>query len=286
MPESTTYDPEQWKAAVWIRRNFGVGPYRLKILVIEGKVRVRFDHTRASPCSTASPTSGSTSRSGASKSRARCRSWHKQRATAKLAAQSELAAALPRQPHSDAPGPVRLLRRAGAFALSPLRCADATSPQSVRFSGAAPMTHADYFGQLREQRRKNLSIPATRSTGFFVRWEPRGHHTGGFRLPNDPQEPTSWYARDPCVGKTAPFYPVCTLNRLDLLSRGFWPVAIYPQGIKLKGRRKPTKGKAPIGTAWGAKQRTERNSKVISSNTPNVESEPVLDLVEALAARG
>lgn len=39
---------------------------------------------------------------------------------------------------------------------------------------------------------------------------------------------------------------------LDLLGRGFWPVPIYPPGIKVKGWPEPTKGKEPIGKAWGA----------------------------------
>lgn len=37
---------------------------------------------------------------------------------------------------------------------------------------------------------------------------------------------------------------------IDLLDRGFWPVAIYPPGIE-RDSAPVTKGKEPIGTAWG-----------------------------------
>jgi hypothetical protein len=43
---------------------------------------------------------------------------------------------------------------------------------------------------------------------------------------------------------------------LDLLDRGFWPVPIYPPGVRL-GKR-ITKGKEPIGERWGAKRWTEK----------------------------
>jgi hypothetical protein len=42
---------------------------------------------------------------------------------------------------------------------------------------------------------------------------------------------------------------------LDLLGRRFWPVPIYPPGVRL-GKR-TTKGKEPIGEGWGAERWTE-----------------------------
>jgi hypothetical protein len=42
---------------------------------------------------------------------------------------------------------------------------------------------------------------------------------------------------------------------LDLLRRGFWPVAICPRGVKLGNRL--TRGKEPIGDKWGLEQWTE-----------------------------
>src|SRR4051794_20052359 len=58
--------------------------------------------------------------------------------------------------------------------------------------------------------------------------------------------------------KTARSNPSALSTALDLLDRGFWPIAIYPPGIKLKGRKEPTKGKEPIGEAWGTERWTAK----------------------------
>jgi hypothetical protein len=42
---------------------------------------------------------------------------------------------------------------------------------------------------------------------------------------------------------------------IALLAAGFWPVVIYPPGVEREGKP-PTKGKEPIGDAWGAKRIT------------------------------
>lgn len=44
---------------------------------------------------------------------------------------------------------------------------------------------------------------------------------------------------------------------LELLRRGLWPVAIYPPGVKRKGRDDLTNGKEPIGEKWGTERWTE-----------------------------
>jgi hypothetical protein len=45
---------------------------------------------------------------------------------------------------------------------------------------------------------------------------------------------------------------------IRLLERGFWPIAIYPPGIVPRGWDRPTKGKEPIGEAWGLERWSER----------------------------
>lgn len=42
----------------------------------------------------------------------------------------------------------------------------------------------------------------------------------------------------------------CKAVAVELLAKGFWPVAIYPPGVEREGRD-PTKGKEPIGQGWG-----------------------------------
>ena len=51
-------------------------------------------------------------------------------------------------------------------------------------------------------------------------------------------------------------YPPALDTAIDLLGRGFWVIATYPAGVKLGNRL--TKGKEPIGEAWGLKQWDER----------------------------
>ncbi len=52
----------------------------------------------------------------------------------------------------------------------------------------------------------------------------------------------------------------------DLLARGFWPVAIYPPGVQLDKR--VSKGKEPIGDAWGAERWDEKRLRAAYRKYP------------------
>ena len=43
---------------------------------------------------------------------------------------------------------------------------------------------------------------------------------------------------------------------VGMLAAGLWPIPIYPPGVTLPDRKKPTEGKEPIGKAWGAERNT------------------------------
>lgn len=47
MSESGPYDPVEWSSANWLYLNFGLSPYKIKCLLLDGKVRTRLDHTRS-----------------------------------------------------------------------------------------------------------------------------------------------------------------------------------------------------------------------------------------------
>jgi hypothetical protein len=58
---------------------------------------------------------------------------------------------------------------------------------------------------------------------------------------------------------------------LDLLCKNYWPVAIYPKGCDIPtkgGGKKIAKGKEPIGTAWGMRQRTESELRAVYERIP------------------
>ena len=89
-------------------------------------------------------------------------------------------------------------------------------------------------------------------------------------------------------GKSAPTStkpPSALDTALDLLGRGFWPVAIYPPGVKLPKRT--TKGKEPIGENWGIERWDEKRlAAPLSGSTPRPESEPAWDLDAPLVVGG
>jgi hypothetical protein len=76
--------------------------------------------------------------------------------------------------------------------------------------------------------------------------------------PSNSCPPSAAANGDPKPPPARPVKPPATAlsTALDLLRRGFWPVAIYPPGVKL-GKR-VTKGKEPIGKKWGAERWTEQ----------------------------
>jgi hypothetical protein len=49
MSLSNEFDPTEWRSAIWITKNLGVGAYRIKCLLVEGRLRTRLDHTRCYP---------------------------------------------------------------------------------------------------------------------------------------------------------------------------------------------------------------------------------------------
>lgn len=60
--------------------------------------------------------------------------------------------------------------------------------------------------------------------------------------------------------------PSALETALNLLTRGFWPIAIYPPEIKL-GKR-TAKGKEPIGENWGAEQWDEKRLRAAFQKHP------------------
>jgi hypothetical protein len=70
-------------------------------------------------------------------------------------------------------------------------------------------------------------------------------------------------------GQGEPAPPTCQAAAIELLTTGFWPVAIYPPGIDRKGKT-TTKGKEPIGGAWGLAKITSRQISARFGRYPDV----------------
>ena len=88
------------------------------------------------------------------------------------------------------------------------------------------------------------------------------------------------------MSRTAPRSPMFALDTaLDLLGRGFWPIAIYPPGVT-KRDGKISKGKEPIGRDWGTERWDEKRLRLPSGNTPRPELESVLGPAEVPPAHG
>jgi len=70
------------------------------------------------------------------------------------------------------------------------------------------------------------------------------------------------------MSRTAPPSPMFALDTaLDLLGRGFWPIAIYPPGVT-KRDGKISKGKEPIGRDWGTERWDEKRLRAAFRKYP------------------